>query len=716
MTVSRVLIVVGLLPSQPAILIDAVRRLREHGATVDIATFFDPARMGDDPALAGAHDFLVPNDRIDSRLRRATRGVQLPRQVWAHARRDGWVRQQARRADMLVAVDHYALHTVWELAQRNVRADAVYGLVPAIAALDARGSGGPRTADVLRRWAPAKVAMMTSVGRRIGVQGGVYALDRLTGRRVMSLPGGAQFWTTAITAPGIPDRVRGQVAVPIHRGLVQAGRGEMAVRTSQRVRRKLRSADARADMLARQAHHELNLGRMPLILDDAVQAKLDRSDAWVAKKDMRLAASALTQASELAFNRVVHFDRLSSPLAADPQGYLAPLHASAVMSRITQPRGRALPAAPPPTERPMRLLLATFDNQNFLREIREHYENTPNVEVRLLDLNEDEVRSAWLRRGHYSVSEHILYGQSAFGANVEEWLRPHLDWADTVFVDWCVNTAALFTLHDPGTTRIVVRLHSFEAFNLWPHLVDWSRVDDLVFVSEHLRDLTTAVVPRLAAAGAPRLSVIPNAMDLVRFAREKPADAQYTLGMVGFAAVAKDPRWSMEVLRLLRKRDDRYRLLLIGGNFNVKVSAAARQYGADLNRDLIELEPSGAVRRLGQTDDVPGALADVGVILSSSVRESFHCGLVEGVASGAVPVVRDWPFFAGGAHGARTLFPPDWVVSSPAEAAERILAVTATEEGWRAAGKAAAEHAVSAWDWSVVRHDFDRLLLPGQAG
>ena len=53
-------------------------------------------------------------------------------------------------------------------------------------------------------------------------------------------------------------------------------------------------------------------------------------------------------------------------------------------------------------------------------------------------------------------------------------------------------------------------------------------------------------------------------------------------------------------------------------------------------------------------------------MLSSSVRESFHMGLVEAVASGALPVVRDWPFFPG---AARTLFPPDWVVDSPAEAA-----------------------------------------------
>jgi hypothetical protein len=78
-----------------------------------------------------------------------------------------------------------------------------------------------------------------------------------------------------------------------------------------------------------------------------------------------------------------------------------------------------------------------------------------------------------------------------------------------------------------------------------------------------------------------------------------------------------------------------------------------------------------AITLVGQTDDVPGALADVGVIVSSSTRESFHLGLAEGVASGALPVVRNWPMLApyGGAHG---LWPDEWVVESIDEAVARI--------------------------------------------
>src|SRR3954454_1669876 len=138
--------------------------------------------------------------------------------------------------------------------------------------------------------------------------------------------------------------------------------------------------------------------------------------------------------------------------------------------------------------------------------------------------------------------ELLLSGSAEFERLLEQALRPYLDWADTVFVDWCKAGSALLTRIDPGTTRVVIRLHSQEVFTAWPYMVDWSRVDDLVFVSDHLRDYTRAAVPAVAGAGGPRLSVLPNAMDLRRYERPKPPEARFTLGLVGISSIAKDPR------------------------------------------------------------------------------------------------------------------------------------------------------------------------------
>jgi glycosyltransferase involved in cell wall biosynthesis len=353
-----------------------------------------------------------------------------------------------------------------------------------------------------------------------------------------------------------------------------------------------------------------------------------------------------------------------------------------------------------------------YQNDNFLRDIRDRYLGRTDTEVRYLDLASDSALEPWLSGGRIpDMAEQSLAGGTTVGAEVERVLRPHLDWADTMFVEWCNAAAAAATLVDPGHCRVIVRLHSYELFTAWPHLVNFGRVDDVVFVSEHLRAFGQAVLPHLAAETGPRLSVIGNVIDLDRFGGQtKPDEARFTLGLVGIGTVAKDPRWAIAILRRLRDKDSRYRLVLVGDDMDASLTGPVRQYYDLLAADLAELEPIGAIARVGRTSDIPAALVDIGVILSTSVRESFHLGLVEGAASGAVPVVRNWPYFAA-FGGPRGLFPPDWVVDTPEEAAERILALTGSDAQWRAAGQAAAAHAFATWRRSTTLEAFDRLLL-----
>ncbi|WP_422770261.1 glycosyltransferase [Plantactinospora sp. WMMC1484] len=514
-------------------------------------------------------------------------------------------------------------------------------------------------------------------------------------------------WGVALASPGIPEGTRSRLAGHVQDSLLRAGRTEQALRTSDAALRRIRNRRFRADLLMRQVGAELEAGTPPS-LPAAVSAELAVADGLLAKGDRRGAVLAVQTVHRQLFHRRLQFDRMTSPLADDPAGFLAPWHASATVQALSAPRGRSGAPGPVPTDRPLRLLIATYGNHGFLNAIRRHFEQRPDVEVRFLDPGEDGTHVPLLNNSR-AMMEHILAGRSSYGDRVREWLGPQLEWADVVFVDWCAAMAVLFSLLDPGSTRVIVRLHSFEAFAHWPHLVDFSRVDDLVFVSDHLRDLAVAAVPGMAAAGT-RLHVISNAMDLRSYRRPKNPEARFTLGVVGIKAVAKDPGWAVRVLRHLRAHDDRYRLALYGHDLNADASPDARRFWDELLAEIADLEAAGAVVRMGQTEDMPEAFREVGVVVSSSVRESFHCALVEGAASGAVPVVRDWPFFAGRPASARSLFPPDWVVDSPEEAAERIRSLTATEQAWRSAGEAAAEHAIATWDWEIVKNHFDDLV------
>lgn len=474
---------------------------------------------------------------------------------------------------------------------------------------------------------------------------------------------------------------------------------------------KIPDPELKAQLLHESAMTEVSKGISPRDLVKAVDGHLAHADDQFAKGLHESASVSLYRALSLGFHRVLHIDQLSSPLAKDAEAFVAPLRKSAAYRAVAQPRGRKTPPKSPPSDRPLRLLVTTSTNANFLQHILARYGDHPGVELRFLDLAAQKPlkRIAWA--APQMLEDRLSGGTSEYQRDVERLMRPHLDWADTVFVDWSVGPASMLTTIDPGDTRIVVRLHSYEAFTRWPHMTDFSRVDDLVFVAPHVQQLVTSLVPQLREASAPRMHVLDNAMDLEGFRRPKSADARFTLGLIGISQVAKDPRWAVDVLKRLREHDDRYRLLLVGNDMNPKTSKATADYLTLLQRELKPLEASGAVIRTGPTDDVPAALTDIGVILSSSVREGCHVGLMEGAASAAAPVVRDWPFYAGKPHSARTLYPEGWVVDSPEEAAQRILDITATEESWREACEQASEHAVGTWDWSVVQKRFDDLFL-----
>ena len=293
---------------------------------------------------------------------------------------------------------------------------------------------------------------------------------------------------------------------------------------------------------------------------------------------------------------------------------------------------------------------------------------------------------------------------------VPEEAREAFDWADTVFVEWG-HRAMVWTSMLPGLeAKVVARLHSYEAFTPFPFLTDWSGIDDLVFVSGHIRALTEAGVPGVTQG--PRVHTIANRNVLADYQQPKRNGAERTLALIGWGQIVKDPMWALDVLEELHKVDPAWRIRLVGGEFapDDRLTQSAREYRDRLMARIAGL--GGSVLMPGYTNDVPHSLRRAGVILSSSLREGTHEALIQGAASGALPVVRNWPFVErwGGAH---TMFPSDWVVTTPAQAARRIL--DAAQGDLFAHTGETADWVMEHYDWSVVGPSLLALLVPSAA-
>jgi glycosyltransferase involved in cell wall biosynthesis len=662
-------------PTEASDLEAAVAELRSAGARTLVASLQPVTGLDPDAfrSLADSAQAHGPG------FRRDLRGAAGPEErLWLHVRDDPWVAERVPGIDLVVPLDQRAALAATRLADRFPRLRVAESVDTAVDRLTKRRPGRARSR--------AATATAREVAARLR-------------RRLRGVRGTQR-----------EERRTQQAAREAVRLL---GRGDDA-RAEEVVARALERIEAprvRADLLGDVVSWALAHGQQPALAKETYAAELTVADRHLQAGEYGDAAASFMEAMRTAFHPVLHFDGLRSPLADDPTGFTAPLRHSTVADVLRHgrdPRPAEQPPGPRPRdERPARLLIATQHNADFLTEITEHFTAHPGYDTRAAFFADSPTVA---RFGKHPVAfvEQVLSGRPGLPRALERTFREHLERSDVVLVEWATALAALVSRTPHPGTRVVVRLHSYEAFSPWPHLVDWGNVDDVVLVSDHLRDLVRRAVPGLAGRGAPRLHVLPNAMDLGRFTLPKDDEARFTLGVVGASKLVKDPRWAIDVVRRLRRHDERYRLRLVRSKFQ-DTSAATHGYAEALRRDLAELEPLGAVVPMQHTDDVPAALREVGVVVSSSVRESFHIGLVEGAASGALPVVRDWPFFPG---AARRLFPEDWVVDTPEAAAERILALTQDVGRWRQETAAAAEHALTTWDWTVVRGRFEEILRP----
>lgn len=444
---------------------------------------------------------------------------------------------------------------------------------------------------------------------------------------------------------------------------------------------------------------------------------LDAADAATAAGEHQLARGRLIDGLALMFQRELHAENLSSPLVRDPAGYLAPLMSSTTYQqvvgggrrrklRLQSQDARAGEVKP-------RVLVLTSAYGDFHAEVVRALGSVATVAVKAppalgpffrrkgVDPHGMEVFAA-LRRLP-GVTDRTVANE--VHADIAGSLAAQLRRADVVFADWADRSSIWASHLVPEGARFVLRVHSLDTLHPWFHFTDWSAVDQVLVVSEPLRAHVAAML-RAAGHDVP-VTVIPNMLEISEedLHLSKDESARTTLGMVGWGRRVKDPLWALELLR----REPSWRLVLIGPRLGPGRSMMARTYYETVTTILAEPEIKRRVEVVGQTDDVPRHLRKVGVILSSSRRESWHLGLVEGVQSGAVPVVRDWPTFQP-VGGARALFPADWVVDDLDEAEARIRHATDPQQ-WSEMAAAARRQVATLVDDEAVASAYRNLIL-----
>ncbi|HXP58111.1 MAG TPA: glycosyltransferase family 1 protein [Streptosporangiaceae bacterium] len=278
-----------------------------------------------------------------------------------------------------------------------------------------------------------------------------------------------------------------------------------------------------------------------------------------------------------------------------------------------------------------------------------------------------------------------------------------LDWADVVICEWCGPNAIWYSHNKRKGTRLIVRLHRFELFARYPYRVMIKNVDQVVCVDKYYAQLTA----EKTGWPARKIVAVPNTVEVSQLDRPKLDGARFSLGMIGIVPSRKRLDLALDVLEELRRDDERYMLYVKSGmpwdhwwiwqkpeERGHYAAALHRIQRSPLLRGAVVFDPAGR--------DVPAWLRRVGFVLSTSDDESFHVAPVEGMASGAVPVVRPWP-------GADTVYDTRWIHPDTGAMAAAIAALD-TGEKWQEAAALAKAQAIETYNPRSVFPAWYRLM------
>ncbi len=220
-----------------------------------------------------------------------------------------------------------------------------------------------------------------------------------------------------------------------------------------------------------------------------------------------------------------------------------------------------------------------------------------------------------------------------------------LRWADLAWFEWCDDSIIRAT-RLPKQCPIVCRLHSYEAFTDMPGRVDWAKVDKLIFVNESVRHLFRRRVHADVST-----VVIHNGVDINRFVIPEGKRYGKKIASVGYINYKKNPTLLLYCFKKIHEYDPSYTLHVAGAHQDPRLQLYFEHF---LRRHPLPVHFHGWIT------DMPAWYADKDFIISTSLFESFHYSVAEGMACGLLPLIHDW-------CGADDLYPPQFLFSDPSD-------------------------------------------------
>lgn len=218
-----------------------------------------------------------------------------------------------------------------------------------------------------------------------------------------------------------------------------------------------------------------------------------------------------------------------------------------------------------------------------------------------------------------------------------------LEWADTIFCEWGLGNVVWYSNRINSDQKLYVRLHRQEIeLNYYKHF-NLNKINLFFAVTTYYRNL----FKEKFSISDDKIIVLNNYINLSKFKNNiEFHEKKYNIALVGYIPRLKRLDIAIDIIEELYKIDSRYKLFLKGRNpFTVKWLLKQKKERNYFLKQFYRILKSPARRNIifsPFSSKMEEWYKNIGFILSVSDFESFHLAPLEGLASGAFPVVKRW--------------------------------------------------------------------------
>lgn len=289
----------------------------------------------------------------------------------------------------------------------------------------------------------------------------------------------------------------------------------------------------------------------------------------------------------------------------------------------------------------------------------------------------------------------------------------HLEWAEYIWCEWLLGNAEWYSQHKRPDQRLVVRMHRMELARDHGSRMDMEKVDAVVVVSTYFFERLLEKYPNVPRE---KVRLIHNYVRVGGYDATWHDDRLFNLAIIGILPSRKGFKKSLEILKKLKKSDERFLLKVFGKRPEdlawVAKNHSEMQYFSEC-KDYIEMNDlTDSVEFVGHVD-VKTELARqrIGYVLSVSDPdldfpgpESFHLAIADGFAGGAISMIKHWP-------GCEYVWPGKYIFSNEDEIVNEIVRLKSNGEALREDCKRGKDFILENYDISdFVRKSKDLFL------